>query len=240
MSAVNEVLRLIAHRQSSKGGFDPQRPVDWESIRLIVEAARWAPSAHNMQNFEIVVVDDKSKLTELGRVETWLTEDYLREHYETLSFTEDDLLRRKIGLLGTGAPQSWRDPSKFAQVARETPPSPLSQGMKGSPVVLVVFYDPRKRAPASEGDFLGIVSIGCMLENVWLAANSLGIGVKVLSSFGDQPGEKEVKRILGIPAEMRVAFGICLGYPFSQSSKYLRVRRDVESMAHHNSYGTKL
>jgi hypothetical protein len=31
-------------------------------------------------------------------------------------------------------------------------------------------YDNRKRAPASEGDALGLISLGCVLENMRLTA----------------------------------------------------------------------
>jgi len=235
------MLQLILQRQSSKGGFDPQRPVDQESLRQIIEAARWTPTAHNMQNFEIVVVDDKAVLAELGKIQAApLTEQYLLEHLQTLSFSEEELLSKKTGLLGAGAPESWRDPSKFAQTVRESPPSTLAGAMKGSPCILMVVYNPSNRAPGSENDFLGVVSLGCLMENVWLASNALGIGVKIQSAFGDKPAEEEVRRVLGVPASLRVAFGICLGYPTMPGGKYLRVRRDSKDVSHHNRYGTKL
>jgi nitroreductase len=232
-----DFFQLIRQRQSAKGGFDPQRPVDAESLKKIVEAARWSPTAHNLQNFEIVVVDDKDLLAELGKIRTFLREEYLREHYLALSFTEEEYLQKKVGILGTGAPPSWRDPTKFTKVVIESQPGQLSQAMKGCPALMVVTYDPINRAPGSEGDFLGIISLGCVMENIWLAASALGIGVRILSSFSDEPGVREVKNLLGIPAQLRVAYTVCLGYPASQTGKYLRVRRDTSSLAHHNKYG---
>ncbi|HUI86817.1 MAG TPA: nitroreductase family protein [Nitrososphaerales archaeon] len=236
-----DVIDALLKRQSSKGGFDSQRKVDAESLGLILEAARWTPTAHNMQNFEIVVVDDRDVLAELGRIKgAPLTETYLREHLATLSFSEEELLNKKTGLLGMSAPQTWRDPSMFAQAIRDSPPSPLAGAMKGCPTLLVVTYDPSKRAPASEADFLGVVSLGCLMENVWIAANALGIGVKILSALGEAPVDEEVKRILGVPAGMKVAFGICLGYPAAPPGKNLRVRRDLKDVAYHNRYGSAL
>ena len=32
--------------------------------------------------------------------------------------------------------------------------------------MFVVVYNPRKRAPASEGDVLGMMSLGCVMENM--------------------------------------------------------------------------
>ena len=59
-----DILELIQQRQSSRVLFDPERPIPEEHLRRILEGARWAPTAHNMQNFEIVVVDDRQLLGE--------------------------------------------------------------------------------------------------------------------------------------------------------------------------------
>jgi nitroreductase len=72
----------------------------------ILEAARWAPTAHNMQNFEIIVVDDKTQLEKLGKIKSRISEDFLRENYQQLSFSEEELLKKKVGILGTMFPPS--------------------------------------------------------------------------------------------------------------------------------------
>jgi len=86
---------------------------------------------------------------------------------------------------------------------------------------------------------LGFMSLGCVMENMWLMAQSLGISVQVLSVFSANAVEKEVKRILSIPEYMKVAFVFRLGYPVSTPVKSLRVRRDAEAFTHHNRFGNK-
>jgi len=56
-------------------------------------------------------------------------------------------------------PPSWRTLGDWSKVARESEHSPLDQTIKGSPTLLIVTYDARKRAPASEGDVLGFISL---------------------------------------------------------------------------------
>jgi nitroreductase len=77
-----------------------------------------------------------------------------------------------------------------------------------------------------------------MTENLWLAANSLGIDFHIVSSIANAPTEAEVKRILAVPAHLRIVFGIRLGYA-STPPRYLRVRREIEGFCHHNSFGNK-
>src|SRR5208337_368064 len=86
-----------------------------------------------------------------------------------------------------------------------------------SPTMLFMVYDPKRRAPASEGDFLGIISLGCATENMWLMAESLRIGFHVVSSLASSTVEKDVKRILAIPDRLRIVYAIRLGYPTAAS-----------------------
>ncbi len=106
-------------------------------------------------------------------------------------------------------------------------------------MVLIVIYDVRKRAPASEGDVLGFISLGCVMENMWLMAQALGIGFHVMSVFSGDTVEPEVKRVLEIPGYMKIAYAVRLGYPISTHSILPRVRRDVVELAYHNQFGNK-
>ena len=230
---MQSILKTIQERHSVRMPFDPERPIAKEELRQILEAARWAPTAHNMQNFEIIVVDDRKVLHELGKVKRTVSEAFIRENYEQLSFTEEELLRRRVGILGTNFPPSWRTPG-----VKPIPEEGGSRLLPACPTLLVVLYDPARRAPASEGDFLGAISLGCMTENLWLAASSLGIDFHVVSSLANAPAEAEVKRILAIPAHLKIVFGIRLGYA-SAPPRYLRVRRDIGDFCHHNRFGTK-
>ena len=231
---MHEVSDIIRKRKSTRISFDSERPVAKEDLTQILEAGRWAPTAHNMQNFEIIVVDDKSILDAIGSIKSTISETFIRENYHQLSFSEEELQKKKVGILGTMFPPAWRTPGYKPD--KETD---LGRPIQTSPVMLIVVYDPDRRAPASEGDFLGIVSLGCVMENMWLMANSLGIYFHVVSAIGTDPVEKEVKRILNIPDRLRIPFAFRLGYPASTPAKYMRVRRDVEDFTHHNRYGNR-
>ena len=135
-------------------------------------------------------------------------------------------------------PPSWTDPARLDEAVRGGP-SPLQERIQGSPTLLIVIYDSPKRAPASKGDILGIMSLGSVMENMWLMTQSLGIGFHVLSVFGGTPVEKKVKKILNIPEYMKIAFAARVGYPRSALTNYLRVRRDIKDFTHHNRFGNK-
>jgi len=233
---MTEILKVIQDRHSSRVPFDQGHAPSKHDLMQILEAARWAPTAHNMQNFEIFVVDDKKQLERLENIESKISEDFLRENYQQLSFSEEELLQKKVGILGSMFPPSWRTPGDWSKVARESERSSLDQTIKGSAMLLIVTYDARKRAPASENDILGFMSLGCIMENMWLMAQELGIGFQIMSVFGGNSVEQDVKKILEIPEYMRIAYAVRLGYPISRPSKFPRVRREIDGFVHYNRF----
>ncbi len=231
---MQEILDIIRKRQSTRIPFNSERPVKGEDLKQVLEAGRWAPTAHNMQNFQIIIVDDKKVLDAIEKMETMVSETFIRENLEQLSFSEEELLKKKVGILGTMFPPAWKTPGYKPHKDRDS-----IRPVQKSPVLLIVVYDPRRRAPDSEGDFLGIVSLGCVMENMWLMANSLGISFQVVSAIGRGPVEKEIKSILNIPDHLQIPFAFRLGYPVSPAAKNLRVRRDIEDFTHHNRFGNR-
>lgn len=236
---MQELLTLIKERQSSRCAFDPDKAVPKEALRQILEAGCWAPTAHNMQNFEMVVVDDKKLLEKIKKIHFPVSETFLQENYLQLSFSEEELKRKKTGVLSTMFPKSWLHPGLIAEHSHINETSqPLLERhhqMLSCPLMIFLLYDPRRRAPGSDGDFLGIMSLGCVMENMWLMAASLGIGLHVVSALSGSYPEAELKNILHIPDHLSLAIAFRLGYPLTPIS-YLRVRRDVDSITHHNGF----
>jgi nitroreductase len=245
-----ELLAAIEKRQSTRLPYDPARRISREHLKAILDAARWSPTAHNMQNFEIVVVQDRKLLELIASIPGRVSEKFVRENYAQLSFSEEELKRKKAGILGTMFPESWRRPGSPAgepggratggRPAGPTHPREENRSqarlVEGSAALLVVLYDPARRAPASAGDFLGIMSLGCVMQSMWLEASSLGIGFQILSGLSAPATAREVKRLLAVPKNLMIAFTARLGYPRA-SAPYLRVRRDVEDFAFFDRYG---
>ncbi|SRR6266487_1726236 len=236
---MNEMLKLIEERHSVRVPFDQSRPIAKGDLLQILEAARWAPTAHNMQNFEIVVVDDQKLLDKIGTIQFQPSEAFLRENFQVLSFSEEELRQKKVGILGTMVPPSVRDPAQMEKGARASEAISLHRLMPGCPALLILLYDARKRAPASEGDVLGMMSLGCVLENMWLMAHLLGLGLQVMDVFSMPSVEPAVKDLLAIPPDMKIAIAARLGYPTVAPGHYLRVRREVEEFTHQNRFGNR-
>ena len=128
---------------------------------------------------------------------------------------------------------------KWEDIRKDDGNSAMTRQVRTSSALLFVIYDPRRRAPASENDFLGSISLGCVMENMWLMASALGIGVQIVSSLSGDEASDEIKRMLTIPAHFGIAFTMRLGYPANEMGG-LRVRRELEDFAHHNRFTNAL
>ena len=64
--------------------------------------------AHNMQNFEIVVVKDNSVLDQIAAIHSPVSEAFIHENRALASFYEVELRQNKVGILDNMFPSSWR------------------------------------------------------------------------------------------------------------------------------------
>ncbi len=237
---MNPLLALIRKRHSSRGEFNPDRNISKPVLARILEAARWAPTPNNMQNFQIVVVDDPRALALIGALSAEMSEAYLKENYALLSASEDELRLRKIGTLAGIYPRAWVDPEAWNPTSDyRSQLTYLGKSLLQPKVLFVVLYDTNLRAPGSEGDTLGFMGLGCVMENMWLTAESLGLGMHILTVFSDSHVEAEVRRVLKIEPQMKIAYACGLGYPADPTVDDVRVRRDLEEFVHHNAFRQK-
>lgn len=234
------LLALLRKRHSARGPFNSDRAVTTQQIKLILEAARWAPTPDNMQNFAIVVVDDKERLEAIGKIPAEMSETYLRETYANISFNEAELGHKKTGTLANIYPRAWTDPEAWnPESDLRSQLTLLGTAVLQPQLLLVVLYDSSKHAPDSKGDAIGFMGLGCVLENMWLMSESEGLGMHVLTVFRNGAAEKQVQQVLGVPPVMKIAFACSLGYSAHPADNYLRVRRNLEDFVHHNQFGHK-
>ena len=232
-----DIMRAIRSRHSMRGAFDLDRSVSSEAQQQILEAARWAPTPTNMQNFEIVVVNTKDQLDAIGKISADMSEQFLRETYELLSFSETELSEKKTGMLASSFPNAWTNPEAWNPDSdARSQLTFLGRAIGESPLLIFVLYDATRRAPGSERDSVGLISLGCALENIWLACESLELGVHVLTVVSDGAVEAQLKTLMHIPPQMKFGFVCSIGYAAIPTTPYIRVRRELKDFVHYNKF----
>jgi nitroreductase len=234
---MQDIIKVIQSRHSTRGAFDLTRSISRETQQLILEGAQWAPTPTNMQNFEVVVVDSKEQLDAIGRVPADMSEQFLRETYGLLSYSDAELREKKTGMLASSFPSAWTNPEAWnPESDYRSQLTFLGRAIGETPLLMFVVYDATKRAPGSEGDPVGLISLGCVLENMWLVCESLELGLHVLTVVSDGPVEHKLKDVLHVPANMKIAFACSIGYAADPLISYTRVRRDLNDFVHYNKF----
>jgi len=84
------------------------------------------------------------------------------------------------------------------------------EGIKEAPVNIAVFYKKptKKTLGQTSNKKMGQYSVVCAIQNMWLMARSLNIGIGWVSIFN----HKKVQRLLGISKEYKMVGYLCVGY----------------------------
>jgi nitroreductase len=195
-------------------------PLPDETLRLILDNARFAPSGGNRQGTRIVVV----RAEETRRALVELTEPPVRRY----------MAQRLAG----ENPWNTVDASAVTdeQAAATGVPSDFTRPLLTAPVVLVVAVDLRVVAALDQHlDRIGIVGGASVYPFVWnilLAARNEGFGGTITTmAVAEEP---RLKALLGIPAPYAVACVVPLGKPEHQPAKLSRA--PVEELTHREDW----
>ncbi len=181
-----------------------QDPVPEKAIHAILRAATKAASGSNSQPWEFVVIRDAT-------MKARLTEPMLRTWLERLGG----------GRRMTGPMKEVYDDA--TEMLRNT---------ANVPVIIYCCLDSNRVSKSEEVQY---ASIFPAVQNLMLAAYAMGLGT-CLTVHGSTPtrGEHEVKKILGIPDNIKIACLVYLGYPAVKLGPPRR--KPVEQLTHYDRW----
>ncbi|QIB28028.1 nitroreductase family protein [Caloranaerobacter azorensis] len=177
-----EKLDFIYKRHSVRKFKDIDVPI--EDIKEIIKAGTYAPSGKNLQNWHFVVVKNKEKIEEMARIVE-------RKNAELANYAKDEDTKK-----------SFTKYLKYHTVFRN------------APVVILVYAGPypstglellkEKGASKEELDAVilpnpGIQNIAAAMENILLAASSMGYGTCWMT--GPNYASREITDYIGFKKE---------------------------------------
>ncbi|MCW4046087.1 MAG: nitroreductase family protein [Candidatus Bathyarchaeota archaeon] len=187
------------------------RPVPLSTLQQVLEAAGWAPSAHNAQPWRFIVLASEAEKQVLAEAmaKAWMTD--LAKQGVTLE-VQESLCKASVERF-TRAPVliiaciTMEDMDRYAD-------------------------EPRQRV---ERD-LAVQSLGAALQNLLLAAHACGLG----ACWYCAPAfcKETVRKVLKIPEEVEPQALITLGYP-AEKPRTPR-RKQLQSYSYRDCWGGKL
>jgi nitroreductase len=183
-------------------------PLPDETLRRILDNARFAPSGGNRQGTHVIVVTDQG------------TREALVELY-------GPTVRRYVAQAKAGqSPWNSLEPPipTPEEIAATDVPEQFTKPVLTAPVVLVVCVDLGVVASTDqELDRVGVISGASVYPLVWnilLAARNEGFGGTITTMMA--PAEPAVRGLLGIPDQYAVAAVLPLGKPVKVLTKLRR------------------
>lgn len=244
-----DLMEAVVRRRSYRLPFR-EEPISEEHLNVLLEAARWAPSPFNIQPWEIALITSPevkeriARLTEraiqkqfrdpkhLSLVARWtrLTREEWEEkgdgvliddHLKLPGFVDRRLLRPLVDNLDKL--------SLIGGLVGKLPAKGFGDLIRGAPLLMLFLLDRSKPSPGENGWVWTVMSIGAMVQNVHLAATSLGIGVQYVNAALESPQDRaELRDILGLPEKFEPMTLLRLGYVGEE--RPTSVRRRIEPM----------
>lgn len=204
-----KLLDIIKNRRSIKE-FSP-REVPRDVIFRILEAARWAPSAHNAQPWRFIIIMGRSLKRKLAET---MADEWIKD------------------MIKEGVPPETRESLAEASIEQFTHAPVLI-------IACVTMKDmdkyPDKRRRKCE-HIMAVQSLAAAIQNMLLAAYSGGLG----ACWFCAPlfCQDLVRKVLKIPNDVEPQALITLGYPSEMPTP--PPRKPIEEIAYENYWGERL
>jgi coenzyme F420-0:L-glutamate ligase/coenzyme F420-1:gamma-L-glutamate ligase len=206
---MNHIMDSIKERRSIRKY--SSRKVSTDILRQVLEAARWAPSAHNAQPWRFIVLTDVSLKRELSEAmaDVWVAD-----------------------MITDGLASETRENQRKASVERFTCAPALIVACLTMKDMLRYEDESRQK---NERD-LAVQSLGAAVQNMLLAvhANDLGACWFCAPIFC----KETIRRILKVPDDVEPQALITLGYPAEKP--HAPSRKPLENYSYLNYWGKKL
>lgn len=191
------LLELLRSRRSRRAFEDG--PVEPGLIRRVIEAARYAPSAHNEQSTEFIVVSRRATLDRIAALTVAFLERTVRNLRHPVKRAAARLLMGREVLAAAGAVD------EFAWLASE-----WKRGrdviLHGAPCLILFASDRAARFAA--------VNASLAVMNASLASETLGLGCFYTGYVAAACArDRSIARLLSLPGTHRIYGALALGHP---------------------------
>ena len=230
-----ELIEAIKKRRTHRDKF-LEELITKEHIDLIIEAARWAPSPFNTQHWQLLFITDQADKEKLAS----LTEKCIAKQFKDSRFLDDNsrwmrLTMEEWKAHGDGVlidhhvtlPKQIRDKSKLRPLlknakhfsilgylgAGKIPAKEIAELVRSSPLLLLILMDKNRRPPGAGSKTWMLLGMGMLIENIMLAATSVGIGTQLVSASLEEKRDRDkIKKRFDIPCNYEPIELLRMGY----------------------------
>ncbi|HMV45606.1 MAG TPA: nitroreductase family protein [Leptospiraceae bacterium] len=256
-----ELRESIIRRRTTNKAFKDQ-PLREEDIREIIFAANRAPSHFNSQPWDFILVTDPKVRQEIGDIAGESMQHliskgvFFKRYLKYFRFSKNEMEEKRSGIFIDKIPMVLRpfiskifgeDGVKLLNFLRV--PNILGKDAKkivtNSPLLLGFMLKKEEYQPGEKSGIYSLISMGAALQNMWLTATSLGIGLQFVSTPMEIPENwDKILKILKVPETHELMAVYRLGYIYEDGKRNTidwvsDERRSFEDLVSWNYYGGK-
>lgn len=224
-----DLFDAIRRRHTTNGAF-ADRPVAPEHKRAILELAARAPSHFNSQPWRFVVVEDPERRKALARVAGESMRDlmadgrFFLQYRQFFRLTPEEAAATRDGIHIDNIPAVLRPFAKYvfsergvAMLRSFRVPSVLGNDarklVESSPMLLGLTLSREVYKPGELTGLYTLISLGAVVQTIWLSATALGMGMQFVSTPQEIPENWAlVSAMLGVPEDFELLLLLRLGY----------------------------
>ncbi|MBC8044232.1 MAG: nitroreductase family protein [Rhizobacter sp.] len=227
---VDVLLDVLRNRRTTNAHF-ANRPLDESHVRTILEAASYAPSHFNSQPWRFVLVRSEARRKELGKIAgdsmklVMQKGNFWKRYLKYFRFSKEETDKSGDGIHIDNMPLILRPfiqylfSEKGGEVMNKLRvPYILAIDSKklvaSSPLILGVLLSKEEYKKGELSGMYSMLALGMAIENIWITANALGVGVQFISLPMEAGGEQWQKcvEMIAPPENFELIALFRLGY----------------------------
>ena len=224
-----ELQDAILNRRTTNSRFADKK-VSQEDIELLIRMASFAPSHFNSQPWRFIIVDDEAVIGRIGKIAgesmiKLMDEGKFWKQYEKyFRLSEEETKESGDGIHIDHIPAILKPFAKQIMsekggkvLAKLKIPKILGKDeeelISSSPLLFVILLNKEEYKPGELSGFYSTISMGAVIQNLWLTTTDIGMGMQFVSTPGEFPDKwNQISRLLHIPENYEMAAIFRMGY----------------------------
>lgn len=224
-----DLFEAIRKRHTTNGAF-AGRAIDPAHTRAILEMAARAPSHFNSQPWRFIVVEDAERRKALAEIAgssmRQLMEDgrFWQQYRKFFRLTAEEAEATRDGIHFDQVPAVLKPFTRYlfsdrgAKIMNHLQvPRVLGNDNRGlvanSPLLLGIALSRELYVPEELTGLYTLISLGAVVQTIWLSATALGIGMQMVSAPQEIPAQWAlISTLLGVPEEFELVLLLRMGY----------------------------
>ena len=256
-----DIFETIVNRRTTNTAFADKK-VSSEHMETLIKMASFAPSHFNSQPWRFIVITDETIIGKIAKIAgdsmVQLMEDgrFWKQYRKYFRFSEEEMEKTKDGIHIDHLPAVLKPfvRTVFSEkggrvMAKFKVPRILGNDevklVAGAPILFVILLTKDEYKKEELSGLYSVISMGAVIQNLWLTTTALGMGMQFISTPGEIPENwNAISDMLKVPDNYEMMAIFRMGYVDPKMKRPTidwksSQRKTPGELAFSNSWGNK-